>query len=54
MALATELGELFQQAIADFYLGWSDSHAQDPAEGLARMQRALADINGSSLTMRSL
>jgi serine/threonine protein kinase/tetratricopeptide (TPR) repeat protein len=54
IALATELGDPFRRALGEVYLGWSDSLAQDPREGLARMRRALTDLGRTgSLTQRS-
>jgi class 3 adenylate cyclase/tetratricopeptide (TPR) repeat protein len=46
---ATELGNPSRRAIGELYLGWFDSVAGGRPEGIARMQRALADFraNGS-------
>jgi class 3 adenylate cyclase/tetratricopeptide (TPR) repeat protein len=46
---ATEVGNPSRHAIGELYLGWFDSVAGGRPEGIARMQRALADFraNGS-------
>jgi class 3 adenylate cyclase/tetratricopeptide (TPR) repeat protein len=55
IALATELGDPFRHAVGGVLLGWSESVTQDRYKGLARMQRALADLNRTgSLIGRSL
>jgi adenylate cyclase len=53
--LATELGNPFRRAIGEFYLGWFDSVACDRPEGMARIQRALADLRATgTLTFRPI
>jgi class 3 adenylate cyclase/tetratricopeptide (TPR) repeat protein len=47
VTLAMELGNAFRRALGELYLGWLDSVAAERAEGLARMQRALADIRAA-------
>jgi adenylate cyclase len=49
--LATELGNPSRRALGEFQLAWFDSVACDRPQGIARMQRALADFRatGSSL-----
>jgi tetratricopeptide (TPR) repeat protein len=55
VTLATELGNPFRRALGEFYLGWFDSVACDRPDGIARMQRALADFRATgSLTTTSL
>jgi adenylate cyclase len=51
LTLATELGDPFRRALGEFYLGWFDSVERNQPEGVARMQRGLADfIATGSLT----
>ena len=51
---ASELGNPSRRAIGELYLGWFDSVAGGRPEGIARMQRALADFRaGGSLNMTS-
>ncbi len=53
LTIATELGNPFRRALGEFYLGWADSIAHDRSEGIARMQRAVADLRASgALTLR--
>ena len=55
VTLATELGNPFRRALGELYLGWFDSVARDRPEGIARMQRALADLRATgSLVSASL
>ena len=52
--LATELGNPSRRALGEFQLGWFDSVTCDRPEGIARMQRALADFRATgSVTMMS-
>jgi adenylate cyclase len=51
---ATELGNPSRRAVGELYLGWFDSVAGGRPEGIARMQRALADFRaGGSINMTS-
>jgi adenylate cyclase len=51
---ATELGNPSRRAIGELYLGWFDSVAGGQPQGIARMQRALADFRaGGSINMTS-
>jgi tetratricopeptide (TPR) repeat protein len=53
--LATELGNPFRRAMAELHLGWFDSVARDPSEGIARMQRAFADFKAAgSFSVREI
>jgi class 3 adenylate cyclase/tetratricopeptide (TPR) repeat protein len=55
IVLATELGNPFRRAMAELHLGWFDSVARDRSEGIARMQRALADFKATgSMTVREI
>jgi predicted ATPase len=49
------MGNPFRRALGELYLGWFDSVACDRPDGIARMQRALADFRATgSLTTTSL
>jgi predicted ATPase/class 3 adenylate cyclase/ribosomal protein L40E len=47
VALSAELADPDRQAIGEFFLGWFDSVVQGRADGIARMQRSLADLRST-------